>query len=124
MKSLAEIYTGELLREQKYLANWFPNNPIKLGDIGEFHDNCFVTKANLNDYNIEFEKDEGDSVTDINYSSSGGVTVTMKLSGKLLPVAANLGEADAGFVVEFSREKAIVLKTKNTKVNRIKNQIK
>lgn len=123
MESLAKIYTGELLREEKYLANWLPNNPIKLGDIGDFQDNCFIVKANIADYNVAFEKIEGTARGDINYSSSGGVTISTKASGSLLPNAPFLKEADAGLVVEFSKDKAICIKSVNTRVDTIKNKI-
>ena len=123
MSSLAKTYTNELLREQKYLANWLPNNPIKLGDIGEFKDNCFIVKGNIKNHQVDFETESGDANTDINYSSNGGVSISTKLSGTFAPAGGSLGEGDAGIIVEFSREKAILLKTKNTKVSRIKDQI-
>ena len=123
MSSLAKTYTKELLHEQKYLANWLPNNPLKLGDIGEFKDNCFIVKGNIKNHQVDFETEDGNADTDFNYSSKGGVSINTKLSGSIAPLGGVLGEADAGIIVEFSREKAILLKTKNTKVSRIKDQI-
>jgi hypothetical protein len=123
MKSLAELYTSELLREQNYLANWLPINPIEPGDIGDFVDNAFVKKGSLADCEVAFTIEESPIEADIDYASQGASSISTKLAGKILPVAQFLEAADLGFVVEFNKENAIILKTKNATVKRIKNQL-
>ena len=101
MSSLAKTYTKELLHEQKYLANWLPNNPLKLGDIGEFKDNCFIVKGNIKNHQVDFETENVNADTDFNYSSKGGVSINTKLSGSIAPLGGVLGEADAGNMVRI-----------------------
>ena len=116
-------YTREMKEQFGYLATWLPNTRLSLGDIGILRDNQFTKISNLSDHGIGFEIEEDEIKAVIEYSSKGAVSLTSKASGTVAPQGSVLGETDAGILVEFSRENAILFKANGTMSPCIKNQI-
>lgn len=119
-------YTRELYRQFKYLAAWLPGTPFALGDIGILKGREFTKIGNLKDekFKIDFDIEKDTTPADINHSSKGAVTISIKAAGSASPSGSTLTQADAGVTVEFSKENAILFKAKGTLNNTIKNQIK
>lgn len=125
MKGPQEQYTDELKDKFGYYATWQPGKPLALGDIGVFTDNVFTRLRGLNDVGIsDWETLIDPSAEDIEYNSSGNVTVTTKLSGTISPQGISLANADAGLVVEFGNENSILFKANQTKTPSIKDIVK
>ncbi|TFF37219.1 hypothetical protein [Mucilaginibacter psychrotolerans] len=124
MKGPQEQYTDELKKNFGFIATWLPGTPFLLGDIGILNDNVFTRVASLEDFHIQFDIREDDTADDLDYSSKGSVSVTTKFSGKASPQGSVLGDADAGFIVEFGHENAVLFKAKQTRTNLIKDTIK
>lgn len=116
-------YTRELKKQFDYLATWLPGTPIDLGDIGILRNNQFTKVSNLSDFGIEFEIEPDETKSDIEHSSKGAVSITTKASGTVAPQGRALGEIDAGIIVEFSKENAILFKANGTTSPCIKDQI-
>jgi len=115
-------YTQELHKQFSYFATWVPGTPLELGDIGVFKNHVFTKKANLSDQHIQFEQENDDTKSDMEHTSKGAVTWINKTSGSVLPNSV-LTDADAGIVVNFSKENAVLFKAKGTRTISIKDQI-
>ena len=116
-------YASELKRQFGYLATWLPGTPISLGDIGIMRKNVFTKIANLSDFDIHFDVESDPSKSDIEHSTSGAVSISTKAAGTASLNNSALGETEAGIIVEFSKEKAILFKANGTSSPSIKNQI-
>ena len=104
-----------------YRPTWLPNTPIQLGDVGLLENDVFIKDSTLNDYGIFFEEITSESDATIDFSSERGITLTTKLEGKVEPKAISLGEADAGFIIEFNHENGFIFRTKGSRTSRIDN---
>ena len=106
-----------------YNATWLPGVPLNVGDIGIFDkDGGFDRKANLQHLNISFQILPDSTCDELEYTSRGGVSISPKLSGKSL-LNSSFGINDAGLVVEFSKQNAVVFKAKDVTYPSIANQI-
>jgi hypothetical protein len=124
MKGPQEQYTDEIERRFGYTATWLPGTPLLLGDIGVMKDHVFTRVAHLSDFQISFETREDNSSDDLDYTSKGSVSVTAKLSGTLPPVGSTLTEVDAGIIVDFKNENAILFDVAGATTSMIKNTVK
>jgi hypothetical protein len=123
MRSAHQQYTEELRQKFGYHATWNPGLPLQLGDIGIFRDNIFTRLSNLRDQGIAFEVRKDPTKTPLEHQTEGSISVTTKLSGTAAPAGSVLTRADAGIIVEFSREHATLFKAVNTTSPSIKDAI-
>jgi hypothetical protein len=124
MASAQEQYTDEMKDRFGYYAAWNPGTPFALGDIGVLRDNLFTRLSNVSELGFTFDIREDPTKTPLEHSSRGSVSVTTKLSGALAPQGSALTDADAGIIVEFSRENATLFKANNTTSPSILDAIK
>lgn len=121
--SVFKSYTKAMHKEYGTRATWLPGTKISIGDVGVLHDGKFVPQSSLKDLGIDFEVIE-EFPMDYDYVSSQGVNIHKKLAGQAAPVQTSaLGQADAGLVVEFKKEGAIVFSAKNGRKYRLKNSL-
>ncbi|MDX1477796.1 MAG: hypothetical protein R3301_08805, partial [Saprospiraceae bacterium] len=117
-----KTYLQELkTRFSKYRATWVPDKQVRIGWVGTLEDNVFTLRTTLDDEGIPYRVVEDESEADWDYQSEGGSTITAKLAGEASPPGSQLGQADAGFSIQFNREKATVLKLGKVKVHQILN---
>ena len=124
MKSPVKQYTNELYKKFGYYATWMPGTPMELGTVGIMDSKVFVKKSHLRNFGIAFDIEEDPSKDDLDYTSDSGVTFTPKVSGTVPAAGSVLTQADAGFTVEFSREKALLFKVKGAQYVSIRDQEK
>ncbi|HXA85578.1 MAG TPA: hypothetical protein VNZ47_10900 [Candidatus Dormibacteraeota bacterium] len=76
MSSAAKTYAKEVHSQLQRYANWLPNDKIKVGDVGQLHDNIFYKLTDLNKFGIPF-KVVNDPTTNATYkfTSSGSTEV-------------------------------------------------
>lgn len=117
-------YTNELKRQFGYLATWLPSTPLELGDIGILRRNEFVKISNVKNEGLTFDIREDETKSDVEHSSNGAVSLTAKAAGTVAPQGSVLSEADAGLIVEFTKENAILFKVNGTTSPSIKDQVK
>lgn len=118
-------YTRELYKQFKYLATWLPGVPLALGDIGLMKGKEFTKIGNLSDkkFNIKFDIENDTTKSEIEHSSKGAVTLSIKASGATPSQGSTLGKVDAGATIEFSKENAVLFKANGTLNHTIKDQI-
>jgi hypothetical protein len=100
--------TNELCRRLHYDATWLAGAPVELGTIDMMVDKPFTPVSNLMNVSIDFETEEDTTRSDLEHTSQGAVTLYPKLSGQVPVAGSVLGQADAGFTMEFSRKDAIL----------------
>lgn len=122
MQGPRKQYTDNLFKKFGYYATWEPNVPLELGDIGVLKKNEFTRVTTLGSKGISFEVRSDPSASKLEYATSGGVSTTIKLAGKPAPQGSVLGEADAGFIVEFGRENAILFQSNGSTTPSILDQ--
>lgn len=123
MKDVRKRYTIEMYDNFGYYATWEPNTPVELGEIGILKNKEFTRISTLQNEEIEFKVKADETKGEIDYSSSGGVKIYNKLAGKAAPKACKLAEADAGFIVDFTKENSVLFKAKGTLTYAIDNII-
>lgn len=121
MASAQNQYTNEMKNRFGYYATWHPGVPLKLGDYGLLKGNIFARTGNISEYGIEYNIRPDDTKTPLIHNSQGNVTITSKLSGSAAPVGSALTSADAGIIVEFSKENSTLFKANNTTTPSIEN---
>ena len=126
-KSVGKQYADEMKNKfgGGYHATWAPGVPLAVGDIGEFdNEGIFQKKANLKKLQIPFEIYDDGTISQLDYVSKGSASVITKLSGQTAPEGSTLATADAGIIVNFSKESAVVFSAKDVKYPSIEDQIK
>jgi endonuclease G len=116
-------YTSDLKKKFGYYATWNPGLTLKLGDIGIIKSNVFRKIGELQKLGIEFSVELDTTPTDLKYSSKGSVSLTTKLSGAATMPGSSLGQLDAGILVEFTKENAILFQANNTLTHLINDTI-
>ena len=114
-------YLKEINSEFNYRANWEPNKPLAIGDIGILEKGIFSLRSSLEQEGIPMQVRTEESTGSLKYSSSGGVSINSKLSGQAKMPQSQLGEGDAGFSIQFNKEKAVVFEIKGYKTHLIEN---
>jgi hypothetical protein len=117
-----ELYTREIYNNLKYRGTWLPGAPIRLGSVGMMESGIFRPITDLAKLDISYQETKDTESDTLDFTSSSGVTITFKASGKAGPQFKALAEAEAGAVIEFSRVGAAVLQLRGVSLNRIDDQ--
>ncbi len=115
-------YIKEMTKEFGYHATWTPAIPIKLGDIGVFHDGVFERVNSLK--NLGFVIEERPTLPPekfLEYKSEHSVNIKFKTAAEAAPVNSMLGAADAGVIIEFGKEGGVYFKANDVKTRSIEN---
>src|SRR5262245_37804738 len=105
-----DLYVKEMTKRFGYMATWTPGVPIELGDVGVVRDNVFTRVTSLRSLDIPVEVRSDPTEESIDYSSSGSVSLTFKAAGQAPAAGSALVQAEAGLVIEFTRDGAVVFK--------------
>ena len=113
MANIKQSYKKQISNTFNYRATWAPSRPMTVGQIGKLQDGVFMPYTTLQDLGIPVQVNTKESEDTLDYSSSGGVSVNFKVAGDAVPAGAtSLTQADAGIVIKFSRENALVFNIK------------
>jgi hypothetical protein len=125
MSQIKRQYIKEMRnRYGGYHATWAPGVPLKLGDVGMFDkDGGFTKISSLINLNIPFDIYHDETGDQMDYSSKGSSSVTVKLAGEIAPPNSILSKGDVGIIVEFSKTKSILFKAKEVRYPSINDQI-
>ena len=104
-----------------YRPTWLPNLPIQIGDFGVLENNVFRKEGNLIGIGVTARFDTSVSESKMDLSSEKGVSITTKLKGKVEPKSVALGQADAGFIIEFKNENSFIFRINGFKTSIIIN---
>src|SRR5690242_20575078 len=96
MAGIHEIYTAEMYDELGFLACWFPNTRLALGDVGVISGRRYERATSLEELGVAFETGEVSRQADLEYSSAGKVDVAVAVA------AGVAGAGDGSLSVTFS----------------------
>lgn len=119
---LANYYCRTLYQKFNYFGAWHPTNKIQLGDIGILKRYQFERMANLSDLGISFETLMYDNGGKLDFSSDKNMTIKVNTNASTVE-EGGLGKGGMVLDVNFSAEKAILLKVEGTKIMTIANQL-
>lgn len=123
MNGLATTYVKEIHKNLRYRPTWLPGTPVELGSVGVLEEGVFRPLTDLARLGLEFET-LTDRVADgsMDYASTSGASITVKAAGETDQRFKAIASAQAGALVEFSREGATVIQLRNVTIDRIADQ--
>ncbi|WP_020570290.1 hypothetical protein [Neolewinella persica] len=120
MASPVKTYQKEM-KKFGYRATWEPNAPLEIGAVGKLHAGAFIPYTSLEKLAIPMETLSSEGEGTLEHNTEGGVKFSTKLAGKISDVAEVLGDADAGIIIEFTKENAVAFKANKTTNQQINN---
>jgi len=118
MASASKQYLNGIHKKFSFLATWFPNACIKLGDVGIQEGDQFKQMTTLDNLGVSFRVRGGTSPLDFAYTSESGVAVQTKAAGELSP-GTSLPLAEAGIHIQFSSAGAFLFQAAGCIVDEI-----
>ena len=121
--ALYKDFANDVYSELGYRATWLPGTKVSLGDVGRIEDGVLTVETTLARLGIAFEADS-DAVPEgtLDYQSKNAVSVVLKAAGSLDGRFKVLTAADAGALVEFSRDRAVLMQLQAVTSSRIADQ--
>ena len=117
-----KLYAQDVYEGLGYRPTWLPGTPVALGNIGVIEDGVFRSITDLEHLGIRFDRKVDPDRDAIDYASRNGVSMSFKAGGEVNGKFKAITTADAGVLIEFSREGAVVLQLRNVSFNRIADQ--
>jgi len=116
-----KFYLSHISGNAGYRANWEPNRPLELGMIGKLTNGIFDVVSTLQQEGLQPEALKDVTPGELDYTSNQTVDIDIKLAGKAPVAESVLSEADAGFVLDFKSENAVVFQVKDSLTHQIVN---
>lgn len=116
-----KFYLTHISRNAGYRANWEPNRPLELGMIGKLTNGIFDVFTTLEHEGLKAEILKDVNPGELNYTSNDSVEIETKLSGKIPAAGSTLTNADAGFVIDFNSQHAVIFQLQETLTHQIVN---
>ena len=116
---LHRTYTRNLFSELGYRATWLPGAAVALGQVGVLDAGSLTHETSLealgNDVPVT---EQGVPEGSLDVTSNQGVSISFKAAGSLDERFKAVGTADAGALVQFSREDAVVVELRGVRSHR------
>lgn len=119
--SIHERYTKEIVDELNYVATWLPTVRLAPGDVCDMHGHELRVVSHLSEFDVDFELEDRPVESDMEYSSSGAVTMHLKAGGEPPPTGSALSVDEAGVSLSFGRTGAVVLRLADCSAKRIRS---
>lgn len=103
-----EKYLSEIKNNLGYHAAWLPNVNFKLGDVGTLRGNWFQYVTDLNNLGVDFGVRSARTSSTFSHHTPSAVSLMVKVAGSTPSEDIPLSKADAGVVVKFDQESAVV----------------
>jgi hypothetical protein len=113
----AERYVKSIRKKFDHFATWFPDEKLRLGDVGEVKDGRFYVKTSLERLKIKFDERLGHGGGDWDHSS--GSDVSVDLTGKA--EVSVPGAPSAAATVRFGATGAFIFQAIGCRTSVIEN---
>lgn len=121
---VADQYTNELKQQFGYRATWLPNVARAVVDVGRMNsDGSFQQLSSLGARAIGYNETPGPGASDYSYASKSGVSILFKSTGQTPSAGSVLVQADAGCMINFSRDSGVVFAAKTCTVSSIIDRV-
>jgi hypothetical protein len=115
-----KLFMKNMYKKTSYRANWMPDKPLQIGDIGKLEDGTFTLFTTLEKQGIVFTTRERDSGLDLDYSSKDTVKISEN-TGAEIPIAKPVANIKAKLNIELKSEDSILYQTTGSKIIIIDN---
>ncbi|GHC45034.1 hypothetical protein [Streptomyces cinnamoneus] len=105
-----------------YWVTWHPSARYRLGDVGTLRGPGLVLISSLDEIGIATSKVTPTTRDELTWRTRGRVSVTYKSVGQTGDSFAMLADAQAGALVEFSRENALLVAYRGLSEHRLADQ--
>jgi hypothetical protein len=120
MTSPQKFYVQEISRKTNYRANWLPDKPLSIGDIGKLEDGIFTLYTTLEQQGIPLQTRSSDSSLDLDYSSTSTVKlISDDAADTNIPTQAV--QAKLKLKIDFQNSKGVVFQMTASKKKIISN---
>lgn len=98
-----------------YRANWEPNKPLEIGDIGVIENGVFVVMTTLKNEGINMNVRIDTSDSNWKFTTENDVSIQAKAKGEAPIAGSVLSDLEAGISVSFKSENAFVFEAVGAK---------
>lgn len=109
MVSPQKFYVQEISKKTNYRANWLPDKPLNIGDVGKIEDGIFTVYTTLEQQGIPVKVSESPASLNFDYSSSDLVKIS-KLDGDVL---SPVEQGKQVCRIEFLRAEGVLFQIKD-----------
>ena len=117
MASLVTLYQQEMHGNVGFFANWFPGDPLEIGDVGILEKGRFRPMTTLKELGIDCVTSDGQTKQEMQYTSTQGTSIKTSLGAAL--TTGTKGEIS----IDFSREGAFVFNASGLITRRLENRM-
>ncbi|GEM_PF-5252044 len=118
---IRDRYQKEIAKKLRYFANWLPNNPIRIGDVGTLTKMNFETDFNLlSRYPDVAKPRRSKHPSDIQFYSEGSATITF-IGDAVLPSTEKLLESKNGIKIKFKKPNSVFFEGKGAVIQRLEH---
>jgi hypothetical protein len=129
MVSPQKFYVQEISKKTNYRANWLPDKPMNIGDIGKLSDGIFTLYTTLEQQGIPIKVRESSTSLNMDYTSNDSVKITNGAETTVQVPGLPIGEGKLKYKVDFQRSEGVLFQVTNSKkmiienLSEIENQI-
>jgi hypothetical protein len=116
-----KFYLNHIQRNTEYRANWLPDRPLKIGDIGKLEDGLFTLYTTLEQQNIKVRTRQSESSLNLDYTSNNSVNIEIDVA------TSNTGNSSINSVINgkvlitFNESNGVVFQMTGIKKEIIEN---
>lgn len=116
-----KYYVEHMAKSTKYRANWLPDRPLKIGDVGKIEDGLFILYTTLEQQQIPCRTRDGISELGLDYSTKGSYSITgSAATGDALTVTQGI-PLTGKVSINFTADNGIVFQMTGSKIQIIEN---
>ena len=121
MGSPQKFYVKEISQKTNYRANWLPDKPMNLGDIGKLEDGIFTLYTTLEQQGIQLIIRESESRLDFDYTSTDAVKITTGVDANVDVAGLPVAKGKLKLKIEFQKSEGVLFQITNSRKQIIEN---
>ena len=121
MVSPQKFYVQEISKKTNYRANWLPDKPMNIGDIGKLSDGIFTLYSTLEQQGIPIRVRESGSSLNLDYTSNDSVKITNGLDTSVSAAGIPGAAGKLLYKIDFQRSEGVVFQITDSKKIIIEN---
>ena len=116
-------YLKQMNKKFLYRATWAPTRKMQIGSFGTFNNHRWTEEGSLiNDYKLNLRISKDYSESSLEFTSGNGTSILFKAAGETAKGFEALTDAEAGAVVNFTKENSIVFKANGITHHQLTNK--
>jgi hypothetical protein len=121
MISPQKFYVQEISKKTNYRANWLPDKPINIGDVGKQENGIFTLYTTLEQQGIPIKVRKSTSTLDLDYSSTDSVKISNGVEANVSVPGLPVAKGKLKFKVEFQKSEGVLFQISESHKQIIEN---